>query len=398
MKKMFYRLYQFFMRVGSYFVSWRKPELIEGQHSIMHLSTRLIEKEYKKVLIVTDENLYKIGLMDTLISSLKKNNVFYSIYKKTVPNPSIKNVEEALKQYKENDCEAVIAFGGGSPIDCAKGVIARLAKPKKSVQQLKGYFKIRRKTVPLIAIPTTAGSGSEATIAAVVSDGQTHEKFAINDTKLIPNIAVLDPELMINLPKQITSTTGMDALTHAIEAYIGKANTRETKEMAIKAIKLIFNNLEKTFFEPENISARMNMQKASYYAGVSFTRAYVGYVHALSHQLGGLYSTPHGLANAVLLPNVLEYYGDSVYKKIAELYDMTMPSKKHFNNKEKTKQFIQRIRDMNETMNIPKRIEGIKIKDLDLMVLRACKEANPHYPVPKILSKDDLKNIYQTII
>lgn len=398
MKKMFYRIYQFGMRIGSYFMPWRKPVLLKGENAISQLPKSLIYKNYDRLLIVTDNNLVELGLLDGLLRSLKLADIYYTIYDKTTPNPSIINVEEALLQYKEKDCNAIIAFGGGSPIDCAKGVAARLARPKRSIQQLKGYIKVRRKTVPLIAIPTTAGSGSETTIAAVISDTETNEKFAISDMALIPTIAVLDPTLTVGLPKHITATTGMDALTHAVEAYIGKANTKETKKMAVEAIKLIFNNLERAFNEPNNLEARLNMQLASYYAGIAFTRAYVGNVHALAHQLGGFYNTPHGLANSVLLPNVLDYYDKIVYNKLAKLADLTLPTKDYQNKEEKAKMFINKIKSMNANMDIPKKIRGIKEEDLEVMVYRAYKEANPYYPVPKILNKEDLLNIYKSIM
>lgn len=398
MRKIVYRIHQFIMRIGSYFVPWRKPIVIEGNNSLERLPLILLEKNYNRVLIVTDKNLYDLNLLDTLINGLDKLNIHYSIYNKTIVNPTIKNVEEALSKYIKHDCNTIIAFGGGSPIDCAKGVAARLARPKKTIKQLRGFIKVRRKTIPLIAIPTTAGSGSETTIAAVISDCKTHKKFAISDMALIPSIAVLDPKLTINLPKHITATTGMDALTHAIEAYLGRANTKETKMMAIKAIKLIFDNLEVTYNEPDNIDARMNMLKASYMAGVSFTRAYVGYVHALAHQLGGMYDTPHGLANAVLLPEVLIYYGTSIHRKLAKLAEITLDIDRYTTREQKVNIFINKIITMNSNMKIPTKIKGIKEEDLNVMVERAYKEANPHYPVPKILNKKDLKKIYRKIM
>lgn len=377
---------------------WRKPCLIQGDNSLEKVPLYLINNNYKKILIITDNNLYDIGLLDNLINNLNSCKISFILYKETVSNPTIENVEDALLKYKHNECDAIIAFGGGSPIDCAKGVAARLARPKKTIKELKGYIKVRRKTVPIIAIPTTAGSGSETTIASVISDFKTKEKFAISDMALIPSVAVLDPQLTINLPKRITSTTGMDALTHAVEAYIGRSNTKETKTMAIEAIKLIFNNLEVSYNEPYNIEARMNMLKASHMAGIAFTRAYVGYVHALAHQLGGVYNIQHGLANSILLPHVLEYYGKSVDNKLSKLADETLDVSKDLSRKEKATLFIEKIKELNRNMNIPNKIKEIKKQDLDLMVDRAYKEANPHYPVPKILNRSDLKSLYKRIM
>jgi alcohol dehydrogenase class IV len=230
-----------------------------------------------------------------------------------------------------------------------------------------------------------------------VSNIITHEKYAINDPALIPHYAVLDPALTVGLPPHITSTTGMDALTHAVEAYIGRSNTKETLKLSRDAVKLIFENVEKAYTTGTDITSRENMLKASYYAGVSFTRAYIGYVHAVAHTLGGFYNTPHGLANAVILPNVLAYYGDSVHKPLAELADLVGISEAKDSEAEKSDRFIQAIRILNNRMGIPEKIKSIEEKDIPLLVQRAHKESNPLYPVPKILSKQDLTKIYMMI-
>jgi alcohol dehydrogenase len=349
------------------------------------------------VLIVTDKGITKLGLMVGLLEGLKSVGTNYVIYDHTVPNPTNENIEEALMLYQKNECEAIIAFGGGSPMDCAKGVGARVARPKKSLSQMRGQLKVRKEIPPLIAIPTTAGTGSEATIAAVISNSQTHEKYVINDTVLIPHYAVLDPLLTMKLPPHITSTTGMDALTHAVEAYIGRSNTMETKQYSRDAIQLIFTNLHEAYSNGSNLTARTNMQKASYLAGLAFTRAYVGYVHAIAHTLGGFYNVPHGLANAIILPHVLEYYGETVHKPLAELADLIGITEGADTDEMKSKKFIDAIKKLNVDMNIPTKIEGIIDRDIPIMVERALKEANPFYPVPKILRKNDLFELYHLI-
>jgi alcohol dehydrogenase len=282
-------------------------------------------------------------------------------------------------------------------MDCAKGVGARIARPEKMVPQMKGELKIRKKIPPLFAIPTTAGTGSEATVAAVISNNETHEKYAINDMSLIPHYAVLDPMLTINLPPHLTAATGMDALTHAVEAYIGKSNTDETRQCSRDAVKLIFDYLPEAYRNGKNLEARTKMQKAAYLAGVAFTRAYVGYVHAIAHTLGGFYSVPHGLANAIILPHVLEYYGESVYEPLAELADLIKISNSTETIETKAKKFIEAIKFLNKEMDIPSKVSGINEDDLPLMVDRAYHEANPLYPVPKILSKKELLTLYQII-
>jgi len=385
------------MKVGSGLLPWREPELLKGENSLSKLPKLIKDKRIEGVLIVTDQGITSIGLMDEFLQGLTAEGIHYFVYDKTVPNPTIDNIEEAYSMYKANQCQGIVAFGGGSPMDCAKAVGARVARPNKSIPKMKGVFKVLKKIPPLFAIPTTAGTGSEATLAAVVSNSETHEKYAIMDTSLIPHYAVLDPLLTVGLPPHITSTTGMDALTHAVEAYIGRSNTKETTQWSIDAVKLIFENLYESYCNGTNLTARTNMQQAAYLAGMAFTRAYVGYVHAIAHTLGGFYSVPHGLANAIILPYVLEYYGESVHKPLAELADLVGLTVPADTTEQKATKFIVAIKQLNEKMNIPKKVTGIVDRDIPLMVERALKEANPLYPVPRILYKEDLVKLYHMI-
>ncbi|AGA68208.1 alcohol dehydrogenase, class IV [Desulfitobacterium dichloroeliminans LMG P-21439] len=397
MYKLYCRTFQRVLKLGTYFIPWRTPKLLEGEKSLGQLPRLIKYQGINNVLIVTDKGISSLGLMNSLLKGLEDVDIKYSVYDEIVPNPTIDNIEEALKLYHNNKCKGIIAFGGGSPMDCAKGVGARIARPHKKIPQMKGLFKVLKKIPPLFAIPTTAGTGSEATIAAVITNQETHEKYAINDLVLIPKYAVLDPALTVGLPPHITSTTGLDALTHAVESYIGRSNTRETKELSRKAVNLIFDNLFEAYSNGTNLVARENMQKASFYAGIAFTRAYVGYVHALAHPLGGFYGTPHGLANAVILPYVLEYYGEPAHKPLAELADLIGISEKTDTAEEKALKFIDAIKKLNQSMEIPETICGIMEKDIPTMSDRAFKEANPLYPVPRILSREDLIKLYDLI-
>lgn len=397
MYKLFCRTYQGAFKLASYFLPWRKPELLEGRGSLGQLPELLKRSSINNVLIVTDQGIAALGLMDGLLTELEKKGLDFVVYDKTVPNPTIDNIEEALQLYIDNKCRGIVALGGGSPMDCAKGVGARLARPRKSITQMKGVLKVIKKLPPLIAVPTTAGTGSEVTIAAVITDSKTHDKYAVNDMALIPHYAVLDPLLTVGLPPQITATTGMDALTHAVEAYIGRSNTKETRLLSEKAVKMIFENVYEAYSNGTNLEARENMLKASYYAGAAFTRAYVGYVHAIAHTLGGFYGTPHGLANAVILPYVLEYFGEAVHVPLANLADIVGISRPSATISQKAEDFLEAIKDLNKRMGIPMKIEGIVEADIPIMAERALKEANPLYPVPKILCKQDLLNIYQLI-
>ena len=294
-----------------------------------------------------------------------------------------------VKIYHDNNCDCVISIGGGSLIDLGKGTAARVANPKKSLKKMKGIFKVKHKLVPLYAIPTTAGSGSEATVAAVISDSNTHEKFPINDTKLVPSVAVLEPTLTVSLPKYLTAITGMDALTHAIECYIGGSNTKQTKKDSIEAVKLILENLKVAYEDGTNVKARENMQIAAFLAGAAFTRGYVGYVHALAHQLGGLYNVQHGEANAILLPYVLEAYGKKGNKKLKELaIDIGRPDL----------DLIEEIKNMNEFLGIPTYVKQLKKEDFNIISNRASKEGNPLYPVPVIFNYKELNNILERVL
>ena len=274
--------------------------------------------------------------------------------------------------------------------------IRKQNEQNQPVEKMRGLMKILRPLPPFFAVPTTAGTGSECTLAAVVSNSKTHEKNACNDPFLRPRFAVFDPELTVGLPPHITSTTGMDALTHAVEAYIGKSNVKSTIAFAEKATKMIFENLETVYNDGKNVEARNQMLLASYNAGMAFTRAYVGYVHAIAHNLGGFYGLPHGLANAVILPVVLESYGSAVYTPLAKLADIV--GIKGANEEEKAKAFIAEIKAMNQRMNIPTGFAQIKEEDIPTIVARALKEGNPLYPVPVIFDKEEMTAIVKSLM
>ena len=397
LKKCYYRTYQKILKFAMNFMDWKEPFLLEGENAVLRLPQLIKEKGLKKVIVVTDKGLMSIHMLDPLFDELTKEKIEYVVFDDVRPNPTIDNIESCKEMYLQNKCEGVIAFGGGSPMDCAKAAAARVVKPKQSVRKMRGYLKIHKKLPPFFAVPTTAGTGSEVTLAAVVTDSKTHEKNAICDTNLRPKYAVLDPLLTVNLPKHITSTTGMDALTHAVEAYIGKSNVKSTIKYAEDATKLIFENLEKAYKDGKNIEARTNMLKASYYAGNAFTRAFVGYVHAIAHNLGGLYNTPHGLANAVILPYILEWYGKSIHKQLAKLADLVNITNETMSKEDKAEAFIQRIKMLNKSMDIPDKFDFIKEEDIPILVKRALKEGNPGYPVPKIMNKSDCEQIIRSL-
>jgi alcohol dehydrogenase class IV len=394
MYKIYCRLYQFVFRCASVFLPWRRPKILNSFDSLADL---LQKKGVKSVLLVTDEGLVKIGLHTELLKTLESNTVRCAVYDKTLQNPTIDNIEEALALYKKERCTAIIAFGGGSPMDCAKGVGERVARPRKRIPKMRGQLKILKKLPPLIAIPTTAGTGSETTLAAVITDSLTHEKYAINDPALFPHYALLQPALTTGLPPFITACTGIDALCHAVEAYIGGSNTRRTRKDALKATELIFGNLFTAFSDGQNLSARKNMLDASFLAGAAFTRAYVGNIHAVAHTLGGQYGTPHGLANAVIMPYMLEVYGNKIYQSLSEMAVAAGIADKTASNRENAEKFIAAIREMNAKMGIPDKLPELKAMDIPTLAKRALREANPLYPVPVIFNRKDMEKFYHNI-
>jgi alcohol dehydrogenase class IV len=393
------RAYQtgFKLVMGTDFFNWKEPVLLEGPGSIRKLPELVKSKGIGCVLIVTDKGLTGLHLLDSLYEELENSHIEYKVFDDVQPNPSIENIEAARDAYLRGGCEAIIAFGGGSPMDCAKLAGARVANPNTSVRKMRGLLKVRKPLPPLFAVPTTAGTGSEVTLAAVVTDEETHEKCPVNDPKLRAGYAVLDPELTVGLPPHVTSTTGMDALTHAVEAYIGRSNVANTEDFAKKAVRLIFDNIQTAYKDGKNIEARGNMLKASYYAGMAFTRAYVGYVHAIGHNLGGFYHVPHGLAMAVIMPYVLDYYGEAAQTRLAELYDIAGFDATGLTEAQKAQGFIAKIREFNAAMGIPEHIEGILEKDVPTIAQRALKEGNPLYPVPKLMGFDECMALIRQI-
>lgn len=391
LKKFYCRAFQICFRVALPILPYREPKLLKNYNDLVDT---LKSNGKQSVLFVTDKSIRTLGLTKNLEDVISNSGLHLTVYDGTVANPTTNNVDEALALYKKNNCDCIIAFGGGSAMDCAKATGARVARPNKSLGKMKGVLKVGKKIPLLIAIPTTAGTGSETTLASVITDSETRHKYAINDFNLIPNYALLDAGLTVGLPKFITATTGMDALTHAVEAYIGRSTTKQTRENALTAIKLIFENLEIAYNDGKNISARENMLKASYLAGLAFTKSYVGYVHAIAHSLGGKYNVPHGFANAVILPYVLKKFGKSIYKKLWKIAVYTGLCNKETPIETATEIFIQKIETMNKNMQIGTKIGEIKEEDIPSLAQTAEREANPLYPVPVLWTAKQLEDIY----
>ena len=381
MNTFFCRAFQCCFAVGARFLPWRTPEVFSGEGSLLRAADILRENGLRRPFVIASRRQCADEHFRALQEKLDEQDILLSIFSSVEPNPSVETVEKIAAQYKIDSCDCFLVIGGGSPMDAAKAAAARLARPEKTVPQLGGLLKVRRRVPPLIAVPTTAGTGSETTIAAVVTDG--HHKYAISDLCLIPRYAILDPTLSTGLPPRITAETGMDALTHAVEAYLSRFyNTGMTRALAESAVVAIFAHLERAYRDGASLDDRAAMLQASFDAGAAFTRASVGNVHAIAHTLGGLYGVPHGLANAVLLPLVLEDYGAAAYPRLAHLAGLL--GLKGDTEETRAKAFIAEIRAMNARMNVPDRLDCIRDEDIPLMARWAAQEANPVYPVPVI--------------
>lgn len=394
MKKLYCRLFQTVFRLALPILPYRNPAVL---NHVKDISAVLAAKGLQKPLLVTDASVRGLGLTKELEDILEESGRAAVVYDGTRQNPTSAMVEEAFGLYREHACDCIIAFGGGSPMDCAKAVGARAVYPKKNLRQLAGILKVRRKTPVIFAVPTTAGTGSETTLAAVIVDERTRHKYVINSFPLIPSYAVLDPAVIRSLPASVAASTGMDALTHAVEAYIGRSVTKETGRDAKRAVALIFANIQAAAAH-ESAEAERAMLLAAHYAGRAFTRSYVGYIHAVSHSLSGKYNTPHGLANAVLLPMVLEMYGPCVYRKLARLAVCAKLGSGAEPEAELAEMMINAIYQLNEQLGIPRKLEGIREEDLDSLAAYADQEANPLYPVPVLWDKKQLKEIYRKVM
>ena len=374
------------MKIAAAIVPMPKPTLFTGEDSSLELCQAISQLGYKKLLIVTDEVLVKIGLLDKIKARLSELNVAYVIYDGVLPDPTYDQVHTGVDILRNNHCDAILAVGGGSPIDASKAIAAK-ATNDKSLEKMAGLFKLRKAPMPLFAIPTTAGTGSEVTIVSVVSDPITHQKTPIIDPKLVPVMAALDGGMMLGLPASVTAATGMDALTHAIESFISVNATPDTDAYGLAATRLIMENLETAVKDGKNLEARQNMAMASYYAGLAFTKASVGYVHAIAHNFGAYYSTPHGLANSIVLPHILDYSKESIINRLAQLAEVSGLRKGNETNTQLADKFIAEIRSMLKEFDIPEQLDSLKTDDIPKIAKSALEEAHNNYPVPKYMDQ-----------
>ena len=371
------------------------PVTFVGPDASRELCESIGHTRAEKVLIVTDGVLVEIGLVARITEALQAAGLGWSIFAGVEPDPTFEQVEAGLAQLERDGCDAVLAVGGGSPMDASK-MIAALATNDGPLGKLEGLLKVRRAPLPFFAIPTTAGTGSEVTLAAVISEPETHAKKFFLDPKLLPLMTALDPTLMTGLPPHITAATGMDALTHAVEAFLSRTATDQTDGYAQIAIRLIFDHLPAAYTNGDDLPTRKAMALASYYGGLAFTRTSVGYVHAIAHTFGAYYRTPHGLANAIVLPHVLEFSKGPTEKRLVQLAELI--GQDGGDDREKAQKFIDAVRDLKAKLDLPHTLDALNEADITPIAKQALGEAHLNYPVPRYMSQPQCEGLLRQIL
>ena len=415
-KKIYCRVFQLGMRIALPFLPYREPKLIEGVSGVPAV---LREHGIDCVMLVTDAGVHGLGLTARLEETLKAQHIRCVVYDRTVANPTVANVEEARALYLEQGCQGLIAFGGGSSMDCAKAVGARIVRPRKSLDKMEGLLHVMHRLPLLIAVPTTAGTGSETTLAAVITDEKTGTKYPLADYELMPDVAIVDADLMMSIPKGLTSCSGIDAMSHALEAIASVMATDFTNGIAKEAARIIFEYLPRAYEKgAHDAEARERMANASCMAGMAFANAFLGVCHSMAHKLGAYHHLPHGVANALLIELIMRYNADPAPVKMGTFSQYPYPHAKERycevarfvgiqgkNDDEVFENFIKAIADLKATVGIKRTIKdyGIKEEDflatLDEMVENAfndqCTGANPRYPLMSEIKEIYLKAYYE---
>jgi alcohol dehydrogenase len=380
------------------FIPIPQPTLLVGPGSSGRMGQAVAGFGHSKILIVTDSIISKLGLLTPLTDALTAGGAQFVVFDEITPDAPIPLIEKGIEFYQSNGCDAIVAFGGGSSMDASKAIAVAVANPGKSLRSLAGYLKGLRNPIKIYAVPTTAGTGSEVTVAAVISDPANQRKLVIVDPRMVPKMAALDPSLMTGLPPHITAATGIDALTHAVEAFIGNWKTPYSDGMALSAVGLIFENLRTAYTDGKNLAAREKMALASTYAGFAFTRANVGYVHAIAHQFGGKYHTPHGLANAIMLPHVLKYSAPSITEKLAQLAVRAKVGTEEESSEVLAQKFLDAVDQLNADLGIPKVLDALQESDIPDLARAACHEAHTGYPVPRYMTQEQCEDMIRKVL
>jgi alcohol dehydrogenase class IV len=374
-----------------------QPTLLVGPGASTRLGQAIGAFGHRKILVVTDGVIAGLGLMKPFLDAVQAGGTAVLVYDEITPDAPIPQIEKGIDLYRRKGCDAILAFGGGSVMDAAK-TIGLAAANNKHPRKLVGYFKGLHAPPPLYAVPTTAGTGSEVTVAAVISDPAHERKLVIADTRIVPQMAALDPLLMAGLPPAVTAATGMDALTHAVEAYLGQWSTEFTDRMALAAVAMIFENLPRACERGDDLVAREQMALASTYAGMAFTRANVGNVHAIAHQLGGKYHTPHGLANAIMLPHVLRFSASATVDRLATLALRAKAGRTGDTSEALARKFLDSVDALSRTVGIPRTLETLRAADIPALAKAACHEADVNYPVPRVMLQADCEALLRKVL
>ncbi|MEO8310382.1 MAG: iron-containing alcohol dehydrogenase [Caldimonas sp.] len=364
-----------------------QPMLLVGPGASARLGRTVAGFGHRRILVVTDATISRLGLMKPMTEALAAGGSAFVVFDRVLPDAPIPVIEAGIARFRDEACDAIVAFGGGSVIDTAKA-IGLAAANAKHPRDLVGYFRGLHGPAPIYAVPTTAGTGSEVTVAAVISDPAGQRKLMIVDTRIVPRLAALDPCLMTGVPAAVTAATGLDALTHAVEAYIGRWSTGFSDRMALAAVAMIFTNLPLACADGSDLGAREQMALASTFAGLAFTRANVGNVHAIAHQLGGRYHTPHGLANAIVLPIVLRSCAAAIRPKLAMLARRAGVATPGASDSELALAFIAAVEALNRSLGIPQHLDALREDDVAALADAACREADANYPVPWVMSRE----------
>ena len=362
-----------------------------GTGSSRQLCAHIARSGLSRVLVVTDRPLRELGIVERALEGFADSGVEIAYYDGVLPDPNFDQVAAGAALQREHCSEAVLAIGGGSSIDAAK-VIAAMATSDADPRDWVGIGKVKHDPLPIFAIPTTAGTGSEATQGAVISDPVSHEKGVISGNGMLPQAAALDPDLQLGMPAAITAATGMDALTHAIEAYIGVWKRGTARDCARRAIALIFSNLRRAYDNGADSDAREALSLAAYYAGMAISQVNVGNVHAIAHQLGGRYGVPHGIANAMVLPEVLDFCAAEAETSLAELADLIGLDSAGKLPRERARAFIDAVIELRDAVGIPRHCEQLRAEDFDHLADLAVKEGLGYFS-PRLLDMDNARRI-----
>ena len=368
-----------------------------GAGAIAEIANEAKAHGFKKAFVCSDPDLIKFNVTSKVTDILTANGLDYELYSDIKPNPTIENVKHGVEAFKASGADYLIAIGGGSSMDTSKAIGIIIANPEfEDVRSLEGTAPTKNPCVPIIAVPTTAGTAAEVTINYVITDVERKRKFVCVDPHDMPIIAVVDPDMMSSMPKGLTASTGMDALTHAIEGYTTKAAWEMTDMFHLKAIELISKSLRGAVANTKE--GREGMALGQYIAGMGFSNVGLGIVHSMAHSLGAVYDTPHGVANAILLPFVLEAYGSVINKKLARLAIAAGIADKSTPEAEAATAFIQAIKDMKKRFDIGDTIPEIREEDIPKLAHYADKEANPLYPVPVLMNANELETFYYDLM